>query len=282
MPHPIRSILFAPANQEHFLRKFPSIQADVAIACLEDGTPVDEKESSRKLASDTLSALRADGWHGQVYLRINPLGSEFFEGDVACAVEGAFDGIVIPKVGTGDDVSAVLEAMGPAGGTLPVILGIESGLGVVNIEEVLSVPCHAVGAYFGAEDYATSIGSTRSDSNEEVAYARARVALYARVWDLSAFDCGTLAIKDDDRFRRECSEARGFGYTGKICLNPRQVELAHELFMPSSHEVAYSRRLLATYQKALADGRATPAIDGLMIDGPLVKRAEAILALADV
>jgi citrate lyase subunit beta/citryl-CoA lyase len=281
MTKPIRSIMFAPANQLKLLKKMPAAKADVTIACLEDGTPVPEKVEARSTVTEAFRELKAEGWTGRAFVRINPLGTEFFEDDVACAVDGPFDGLVIPKVGSAEDVHAVMSRAKSRGDDFKLILGIESGRGVINIESIMDAAQNAIGAYFGAEDYATSIGAVRSESNVEVAYARARVALHATVHGLNSFDCGTIAIKDDERFRRECAEARGYGFTGKVCLHPRQVELANECFMPSADEVAYSQRLLTAYNEALSEGRATPAIDGLMIDGPLVKRAEAILALAD-
>lgn len=282
MSKPIRSIFFAPANQEEMLKKMPRANADVTIACLEDGTPVEEKVEARVTATRAFAGLRNEGWTGATIVRINPRDTEWFEQDIACAVDGPFDGLAIPKVGSPDDVKEVLRLIGDPGRAFFIIVGIESGMGVIHVEEILSVAERAVGAYFGAEDYATSIGASRSESNVEVAYARARVALSAKVRNLNAFDCGTLAFGDDERFRRECREAKGYGFTGKVCLHPKQVALANEEFMPSKDEVEWATRLLAEYNAALVEGRATPAIDGLMIDGPVIKRAEAILELASL
>lgn len=282
MTKPIRSILFAPANLGSMLKKMPRSNPDVAIACLEDGTPDDHKLEARGIVVQALRELRDEGWSGRMFVRINHPDTGFLEGDVACVVDGGFDGIVVPKVGSALDVAKVQEALDAKGAhDLPWIVGLESGRGLINIEEILEAATNAIGAYFGAEDFATSIGAVRSDSNIEITYGRSRVALHAKVRGLDAFDCGTLAFGDDDRFRRECAEARGFGFTGKVCLHPRQAALANELFRPSPEEVAWAQRVLDEYEKAEAAGMATPAIDGLMIDGPLVKRCRNTLALAE-
>lgn len=281
MKRHIRSILFAPANQPKLLRKMPRGNADVAIACLEDGTPVPEKESARAAAAAAVGDLRDEGWDGTMFVRVNEATSPWFAEDVAVAAEGQFDGVVLPKTDTPDDVAKLLDALDKVGGErLEIILGIETGSGVMNLHEILEAGNDAVGVYFGAEDYATSIGGVRSTSNTEVHYPRSKIAMLARVHDMNAFDHGVLEVGDDERFRRECREARGLGYTGKICVHPRQVELANELFLPSQDEVDEARRLLEQYEVALAEGYATPAIDGRMIDGPLVKRAQAILETA--
>jgi citrate lyase subunit beta / citryl-CoA lyase len=283
MAKPIRSILFAPANQHELLKKTPRANADVTIACLEDGTPVDEKESARAALTGVFGEMRATGWSGRMFVRVNNRGSQWFADDIRCAIDGGFDGIVVPKVESAADLEelhAVMDAQNDARAReMDVIAGMETGRGIINIESIFEAGRNLIGAYFGAEDFATSINGVRSASNVEVLYARSRVAIHAKVRGMSVFDCGTLAFKDDERFRRECAEARGMGYTGKICLHPRQAELANELFRPTDEEAEWCRRLLAEYNQSLAEGRATPAIDGKMIDGPLVKRAEAILAL---
>jgi citrate lyase subunit beta / citryl-CoA lyase len=277
----IRSILLAPGNQPDLIRKLPRAGADVSIVCLEDGTPVAEKDRGRELGAEAVRGLRADGWDGQVFLRVNAPSTEWFDPDVASALDAPYDGIVLPMVSAAADLEALARSVEKAGGDVPpLILGLETGWGVIRIEEILEAAPTTVGLYFGAEDYATSIGAVRSESNVEVAYARARVALHGKVRGLSIFDQGTVRIADEERFRRECDEARGFGYTGKICVTPGQARLANELFLPTADEVEWSRRLLAEYEKALTEGRAAPAIDGMMIDGPLVVRARLTLERA--
>ena len=283
MSSAIRSILFAPANMPELIAKMPRANADVAIVDLEDGTPEPEKNSARGQAAEAYKALRADGWQGRMFVRTNNPRTAWFKDDVAWVLETGFDGISLPKVGSAEEIEIYKQQLeGHSGDRPQVILGIESGNGVINLESIFdAIGSDAVGAYFGGEDYATSIGGVRSESNIENLYPRARGALHAKMRGLSVFDQGVVQIRDEDRFRRECVEARGFGFTGKICVYPRQVELTHEMFQPTEEEVTWSRRLLSEYEKALADGIATPAIDGMMIDGPLVKRAEAIVELAE-
>jgi citrate lyase subunit beta/citryl-CoA lyase len=280
----IRSIMFAPANLPALAAKMPRSKPDVAIIDFEDGTPVPEKVSGRAQAVEALKTMRDEGWEGRVFIRVNHPSTEWFEDDVKAVFEGGFDGIALPKTSSVEDVqkyNALLDAHVAAGGKEPeVIIGMESGWGIIRIESILDEARNVVGVYFGGEDYATSIGGVRSESNIENHYPRSRVALSAKVRGLSCFDQGVVSFKDDDRYRRECAEARGFGFTGKVCLHPRQTELANEEFQPTEEEIAFAKRLLEEYEKALQQGHATPNIDGMMIDGPLVKRAEALLALA--
>jgi citrate lyase subunit beta / citryl-CoA lyase len=277
----LRSILFAPANLPDIIRKMPRSEPDVAVACLEDGTPPDHKVQARELAAGAVRDVRAAGWRGRMFVRVNDVSTEWFAGDVACAVSTPFDGIVLPMVDSRDDVERLMTLLAELGAPdMPIVLGIETVRGVINVDSIMSAAPTAIAIYFGGEDYATSLGAVRSSSNAELGYPRARVALHARAHGLSSFDHGTVRFDDDDRFRRESIDARGLGFTGKICFHPRQAALAHELFQPSDEEVAWSRRVIEAYDEAEAAGRGAPEVDGQMIDGPLVKRAREILATA--
>lgn len=281
---PLRSILFAPANQPDLIRKMPRADADISAVDLEDGTPPKEKTSARPLAMDAAASLRDEGWNGHLFIRSNHPSDIHFLGDIALACEGSFDGVIVPKVSELQDVdrlSKVLDIIDPTEENIPyIVLGIESGSGVIHLEDLLEATPRIVAVYFGAEDFATSIGAVRTVDNVEVLYARSRVALHARTHGISAFDQGVVEFKDDDRFTRESKQARALGFTGKICVHPRQSKLANELFLPTDQEIEEATQLLDAYDEALSQGIATPAIHGRMIDGPLVVRAKNILAMA--
>lgn len=278
----IRSLFFAPANRPDLIAKMPRSQADISVVCLEDATPDAEKLTARAPAGEAFRKARASGWNGLVFVRVNHQDTEWFEGDLAAVKEYGFDGVVLPKVDGVHDLKRYMVIRDKLGlpSDFKVVLGIESGLGVIHIEDILSTPCGAVAVYFGGDDYASNVGMVRSESNFENQYPRSRVALHCRMHKLSVFDQAVGATHDEERFRRECKEARGFGFTGKICLSPRQVAFTHEEFRPSDAEIDWSRRVLETYAEAEARGIGTPTLDGVMVEGPALKRAEAILARA--
>jgi citrate lyase subunit beta/citryl-CoA lyase len=135
--------------------------------------------------------------------------------------------------------------------------------------------------YFGAEDFVADMGGVRTSSNHEVAYARARVALAARLGGVHALDQIVADFRDDGRYIREAEEGRALGYRGKLCIHPAQVALAHEVFTPSAAAVDHAQRLLAAYEEAATRGEATIAFEGEMVDEPMARRARAVLAAAD-
>lgn len=135
------------------------------------------------------------------------------------------------------------------------------------------------GLAFGAEDYITDMGGRRTPESLEVIYARSRVILAARLAGLQALDQVFTVIRDDDAFRRDAEVGRQLGYGGKMCITPRQVEIANEVFSPSAEEVDRSRRLIQAYEAAQSEGRGTIEFEGSMVDEPLLKRARAVLQL---
>ncbi len=280
-----RSWLIAPANRADYVRKFPHLGADCVVLDLEDGTPEPHKHSARAALPDMVAQMRAGGLRKGVYVRVNDPRSPHHRDDLAAAAAARADGVAIPKLGTVAELRQAVAVLEPFESQLEIRLGviggIESALGVINVTEIAFADPHLVSLYFGAEDFATDLlGARRTPGNIEVLYARSRIALAAKAARLSAIDQGVLEIHDDERFRVDSAEGRNIGYDGKVCLNPRQVVLANECFSPSQEEVAFSRRLLAAAREAEARGIGTINFEGRMVDGPLLKRCEHVLALA--
>jgi len=280
-----RSWLIAPANRPDYIAKFPSLGADCVVLDLEDGTPEPHKLASRQALAVTIGGLREAGMKRGVYVRVNDPRSPHHAGDLTAAATAGADGVAIPKLSTVAELRravAVLEPLEAATGRrLGIIGGIESALGVLNVSEIAFADAHLVSLYFGAEDFATDLlGARRTRANTEVLYARSRIALAAKAARISAIDQGVLEIHDDERFRADSAEGRDLGYDGKVCLNPRQVTLANECFSPSAEEIDFSRRLVQAAREAESRGIGTINFEGRMVDGPLLKRCEHILALA--
>ena len=137
-----------------------------------------------------------------------------------------------------------------------------------------------MGVYFGAEDFAVDMGARRTQAGGEVLYARSRVVLAAKAAGVPAIDQAVVHLRDDEQFRRDATSGRDLGYDGKICLLPRQVELANALFGPSEAEIDHARRLIAAYEAAKAAGRGAIDFEGRMVDEPVFKHAQGVVAAA--
>ncbi|MEI6469446.1 MAG: CoA ester lyase [Betaproteobacteria bacterium] len=280
----IRSWLIAPANRPDYVHKFGKIGADCSVMDLEDGTPEQDKKNTRENLPNLVRALRDMGMSHGIFVRVNCPSSEHYLKDVAAAAMAGADGICIPKLGLVKELRQAIDVLQPyeqkAGRAFKIIGGIESAMGVLHCTELVFEDSRMIALYFGAEDFATDLlGARRTREGLEVLYARSRIVLAAKAARIGAIDQGVLEIHDDARFTEDSEQARNLGYDGKICLNPKQVQLANQLFSPTLEEVLFSKRLVAASLEAEAKGIGTINFEGLMVDSPLLKRAQRIIQM---
>lgn len=273
IPRRIRSLLFAPAVRADLVRKFPATGADAVVIDCEDATPVVAKDQARIDAAHLVAEIGAEI---PTLIRINDIDTPWFLDDIASLPAG-IAGIVLPKAESP-------EALNMAAGALRdreldgvcVVVGVETALGVADARAILSHPLVS-GAYFGAEDFIADMGGVRTPGNLEVQHARSAVALAGRLASVPLLDQIVADFHDNERCRRECTEARALGYTGKLCIHPSQVAIANTAFTPSVDEIDRARRLIAAYEAAAADGVAAIDFEGRMVDEPVANQARRVL-----
>lgn len=272
-----RSMLFGPAQRVDFVQKFVASGTDIGVLDLEDATPESMKDEARSALVDARPG-RSERAGMRLLIRTNSLGSSHFAADLAAAAESAADGVVVPKLETDREVADVRREMVAVGlGEGLLCAGIESVAGVHRAVEVAGAGADLV--YFGAEDFITDIGGVRTESNNEVLYARSRVAIAARLSGIPALDQVVVDYGDDKRFLAEANEARSLGFQGKLCIHPSQVQLAMEAFTPSDEEITRARALLTAAADAEERGLGVISFEGTMVDAPIIVRARQILDL---
>ncbi len=261
-----------PGIRADMIAKIPRFAPDVAAVDLEDAVAPGDKDSARRTAADAIDALGPAGV-STVLLRVNPVGSPWFAADVAAAAGCAAAGVVVPKLATRDQVRQVREALAAHSrpGAL-IIAGIETALGVADARTLLTGELS--GAYFGAEDYIADIGGRRSPGGDEVLYARSQVCLAAYLAGIPAIDQVVTDIASDGQFLADARRGQALGYQGKMCIHPRQIGLAHEVFTPTPEEVAHARAVV------VAGAEGVGVVGGQMIDEVHVRMARAVLARA--
>ena len=277
LPRRLRSLLFAPAVRPDLLRKMPRTDADAIVIDLEDATPPDAKDTGRVEMRSAVADLA-----GQlpILVRVNDDTTPWHDDDLDSLPTEGLAGLVMPKIETIAGLDSLAARLADRGLDMPVIGGVETALGVADARSLLAHDLISA-AYFGAEDFIADLGGVRTASNDEVAYARAQIALAGRLADVTVIDQIVADFTDDDRCRRECLEARAMGYGGKLCIHPSQVSIANAAFLPSSEEIDRARRLLEAYDDAKAQGVASVAFEGQMVDEPVAVQARRVLAQAD-
>ena len=274
----LRSLLFAPAVRPDFIERLPERGADAVVVDCEDATPAGSKQDARRTVQSTVPGIIGPGM--QVFVRVNSVASPYFAADIEEGLVEGLAGIVVPKLESRAQVDIVAGALDRAGYfDLGVLAGIETALGVADARALVAHP-RIVAAYFGAEDFIADMGGVRTKVGAEVVFARSSVALAGRLAGIPVVDQIVANFRDDDRFRDESISARSMGYQGKLCIHPRQVELANVAFVPSGEEIDYATRLLAAYDEASSSGIAAIDFEGQMVDEPLAAQARRVLALA--
>ena len=252
---------------------------------MEDSVPVDQKDRARETIARMLPHLAAAGM--PVIPRTNALGTGLLTADAAAVVGPHIAGVTVGKLGSAwevEQVCAVLERLERAAG-LPVgstslLPWLETARGVANAAEICGASPRIAAVCFGADDYTADMGVPRSADGVELLHPRSVVAVAARAAGVPALDTPYTDFRDAEGLRREAALARQLGYRGKFAIHPGQIEAINEAFAPTAEEVEEARRIVSAYEAARAKGHGATSLDGRMIDTPIVKQAQNVLALA--
>jgi citrate lyase subunit beta/citryl-CoA lyase len=264
-----RSFLFAPGSDERKLRGALEAGADAVIADLEDAVVAHEKARARVLVAELLArpapCLRL--------VRVNAAGSPWHEHDLAALAGLGLDGVVLPKA-----VPEAARSLEPYG--LPVIGIVETAAGLHRAHELAGAPGVAA-LMLGAVDLALELGLEPRPDGLELLAPRSSLVLASAVAGLRGpIDQVWLDVRDGAGLRRDCALGRSLGFRGKACIHPDQVAVVNEAFAPSERELARARAVVAAYESAAAEGKGAVALDGEMIDLPVVEHARRVLAEA--
>ena len=282
----IRSLIFVPGNRANMLERARSFNVDIVMVDLEDSVPPDEKTNARGLAAEWVPTLRGEGQ--RVMVRVNSLDTGLVGDDLRAVVATGLYGVSLGKVESAwhvQDLAQLLGALESAAGiefgSLKIIPWIESAQAVWGAKEIATASQRVVAIAFGAEDYTNDMGIERTDSGDEVYVARAMVPIAARAAGVASLDSPFVGFQDPDALRADAGRGRQMGYTGKFAIHPAQLGIINEVFSPAAEEIAYARRVMEAWEQATSAGRGSLALDGRMVDVPVVKRAQNLLALAD-
>ncbi len=274
-----RALLYMPGDDWRKIEKAASLNVDVICMDLEDGVASDQKEAARAMVVKALSEL--DFGQKERLVRINQIGSGFDEDDLGRVLEAAPDGIVLPKASSRDDVERVFEAIRKSGKKqIPILAQIENAIGLVNIKEIAAAGGPLDGLIFGAEDYSADVGAKRTPEAEEVLFARSTVVAHAAANGLQAIDMLWTDFKDADGLERLAQQGANLGFDGMQIIHPDQIEVVQQAYSPSAEEISKAERIIEAFGQAQAEGMGVFALDGKMVDMPIVKAAQRVVQIS--
>lgn len=279
--HVMRTLLFAPASNERHLAKVFSWGADCAILDLEDAVAASEKVSARAAAAKALALPHAT----RAFVRINGLETRYALGDLqAIAIDG-LNGVVLPMVQEPDHIATADWALtqlererGLVEGAIELMPIIETARGLDSVEAIAKRSRRVKRLAFGAGDFVNDLGMEWTPHEQELLFARSRIAVASRAAGLAPpIDTAHVNIADTEGLERATRLVRTLGFGGKFCIYPTQVQVVNDVFTPSDDEVRKAQRIVDAFERAEADGNAAIRVEGAFVDYPIVYRASRVL-----
>lgn len=287
--HP-RSFLFVPADSEKKINKAFQSSADALVLDLEDSVMPARKAHARAALAELLATPPSD-YPGTLWVRINPLSTEYALEDLCAVIRPGLSGILLPKCTGAQDVSTAsnfIAALAAKAGWQ------QDSVGILAVATETAAAPFALGSYhqmtlprlwgltWGAEDLSSAIGAATNkapDGHWAFTYkmVRSQCLLAAKAASVACIETLYADYKDEDGLRASCIEARREGFTGRFAIHPAQVDIINEAFLPSRADVDQAQRIVAAF--AAAGNSGTIGLDGQMLDIPHLKQAEHLLRL---
>lgn len=274
----LRSLLFVPGHRERMVEKALALEGlDVALLDLEDGVPPSEKEEARRVVHEALAKPREGG--PLRFVRVNRAGKADLERDVVAVRRPGLDGLLLSKVERPDEVTTVAQRVPRA----RLVAGIESARGLLAAPTIATASPRLVALMFGGEDFANDLGlpATLRAEAREMTYARSAIVVAAAAAGIAAVDGVWTDIADLDGLRRDSLSSRRLGFRGRSLIHPSHVAIVDEVFSPDAAEIEWAERVVRASAEAVRDGRSAIAVDGQLVDPPIVERARRVLREVD-
>lgn len=280
-----RSMLFVPGNNPGMMSDAHIYGSDALMFDLEDSVTLREKDAARLLVYHALKTIH----YGECerVVRVNPLNTPYGKADIEAMVAAGVEVIRLPKTETAQDIcdteaeiTRAEQKYGIPIGQTRMMAAIEGALGVVNAYAIATASPRLVAIALGAEDYCANLKTTRSLEGSELQYARGAIVVAARAAGIDCIDTVYSDVNNEEQLIKETQAIKQLGFDGKSVINPRQIKPVHRVFTPTHEEFVKAQRILAASREAEQRGSGVVALDGKMIDRPVVIRAERTLELA--
>ncbi|KAK4701765.1 citrate lyase subunit beta-like protein, partial [Phenoliferia sp. Uapishka_3] len=275
------------------LEKSLGSNADSLAYDLEDSVAYAQKPRARSQVAAFLNGDRVA--KGERAVRINAVGTGFEQDDLEAVTKNLklacrhISAIMLPKTESADHVDWVVSMIKKhaephrqkGADPMRIVALIENSTAMMNLKEIAqSGKGHLDALVFAAEDYCADLGITRSTSRRELLYPRSAILTTARAFGLQALDLVCVNYKEPVVLREECHDGHTLGYDGKQAIHPSQVDIIQRAFSPSEKAVHRAARVIYAYSISEKEGKGAFALDGAMIDAPVLKQAERVIAKA--
>jgi citrate lyase subunit beta/citryl-CoA lyase len=278
---PRRSVLYLPSSNERALEKAKSLPVDALILDLEDAVAPDAKDAARENAC----AAARSGEYGrrELTIRVNAIGTQWHEADLAAVSAAGPDAVVVPKVNSAGEVASLVAAMEAAGAPSHTRLWamVETPVAVLHAEEIARASRRLTCLVLGTNDLYKELGAEFVPGRAAIQASLQLALLAARAAGVAIVDGVYNDVKDAEGFLAEARQGRELGFDGKTLIHPGQVEPCNEVFAPSAAQVEHSRAVIEAFEAARAQGRGVATLHGRLIENLHVDTAQKVLATAE-
>ncbi|WCE31374.1 citrate (pro-3S)-lyase subunit beta [Vibrio sp. SCSIO 43137] len=281
-----RSMLFVPGSNAAMLSNTFIYTPDAIMFDLEDSVSIREKDTARMLVYNTLQHPMYQNI--ETIVRVNGLDTKFGHDDVKAVVKAGVNAVRLAKTDTVQDVidmdnliSEAEEEFGREAGSTRMLAAIESAMGINNAVEIAKASPRLIGIALGAEDYVRDLRTQRTPEGTELLFARCSILQAARAAGIMAFDTVYSDANNEQGFLNEAEHIKSLGFDGKSLINPRQIEMLHNVFAPSQAEVDHALAVIEVAEEAEAQGSGVASLNGKMVDSPIIERARWTLQRAE-
>ena len=272
----LRSVLYMPGANDRALEKAKSIPCDGLILDLEDSVAPEAKPAAR----DAVCAAAASGEYGRrtVTIRVNSLGTEWHDADLAAAAQAGPAGIVVPKVNSAEEVRGLVAAMEEAGAPEHTRLWamVETPEAIFNAREIAAASDRLAVIVMGTNDLVKELYAEHVPGRAPLLTSLSLALLAARAAGVQILDGVYNDVKDTEGFLAECVQGRQMGFDGKTLIHPGQVEAANEQFAPSAEAIEDARGLIEAFESA---GSGVATYKNKMIENLHVESARRTLTI---
>jgi citrate lyase subunit beta/citryl-CoA lyase len=278
---PRRSVLYMPGVNARALEKAKVLPADGLILDLEDAVAPDAKE----LARDQVRGALEGGGYGkrELIVRVNGLDGPWGRDDMAAIAGAGADAILLPKVENAAMIAEAEALMDECGAPAETDIWcmMETPLGVLHAEEIAGSSPRIACLVMGTSDLTKDLYARHTVMRLPMLTSLGLCLLAARAYRLSLLDGVHLDLDDDEGFVAACEQGLELGFDGKTLIHPRQVEPCNRVFAPSQEEVEHSRRVIAAFAEAQAEGKGIAVVEGRLVENLHVEDAKRLVAQAD-
>ncbi|MDH3315268.1 MAG: CoA ester lyase [Gammaproteobacteria bacterium] len=277
---PRRSVLFMPGSNARALEKARTLPADAVVFDLEDAVAPEAKADARRQVSETL--IRGGYAPREVIVRVNDLNTSWGADDLAALAPLEFDGILLPKVDSAEQVRAAVDVLDSSGGSRHALwIMIETPAGVLRASEIAAASKRLTCIVMGTSDLSKDMRVPTENERLGLATPLSWCVTVARAFGLDILDGVQLDLRNEAAYREVCLQGRRLGFDGKTLIHPSQITTANEIFAPAAEDVNTAREILDAWDRARSEGQGITVVRGRLVETLHVEEAQRTLALME-